>query len=297
MKRIIFYCLIAGLAFACGEDEKTSTESNNKKDNTSEEQDSLHGHQHASGHHKIERSFTPMKGDIDPPYKSIDGLPITATISEIAENAPYIILCHQAGSSRGEYKDLSDWLNTLGFNTLAIDQRSGKEMNGIVNRTAERAKEQELPTDYLDAEQDIRASIAHIADLHLLMDRSKPIYLMGSSYSASLVIKIAADTSFDYHKQIAGVMSFSPGEYFSDYSLSKDLPGVNCPIFITCSKDEVKETSRLADLAKEELTTFYAPQETSRHGASAMWESTEGYSGTREALSNFLNSLLSTGTH
>lgn len=297
MKRILIYCLIAIVVIACGEDETTTVTSDASEDKTSAQHDSIHGHQHAGGHHKIERSFTPMKGDIDPPYKSLDGLPITATISEIAENAPYIILCHQAGSSRGEYKDLSDWLNTLGFNTLAIDQRSGKEMNGVKNQTAERAKEQNLPTDYLDAEQDIRASIAHIADLHLLMDRSKPIYLMGSSYSASLVIKIAADTSFDYHKQIAGVMSFSPGEYFSDYQLSKDLPNVNCPLFITCSKDEVKETSRLADLAKDDLTTFYAPEEPSRHGASAMWENTDGYSATREALSNFLNSLLSTGTN
>ncbi len=297
MKRYLFYFLIVGLTYACGDDTETTVQADNSNENKTEDHDSLHSHQHAGGHHKIERSFTPMKGDIDPPFKSLDGLPITATISEIAENAPYIILCHQAGSSRGEYKDLTDWLNTLGFNTLAIDQRSGRDMNGVKNETAMRAVEQNLPTEYLDAEKDIRASIAHIADLHLLMDRSKPIYLLGSSYSASLVIKIAADTSFEYHKQIAGVMSFSPGEYFTDYKLAKDLPRVNCPLFITCSKDEVNETSHLADLAKDELTTFYAPREASRHGASALWESTEGFQATRDALANFLNSLLSTGTH
>jgi len=38
---------------------------------------------------------------------------------------PLILLFHQAGSNRGEYATIAPMLVTLGFNALAIDQRSG----------------------------------------------------------------------------------------------------------------------------------------------------------------------------
>jgi alpha-beta hydrolase superfamily lysophospholipase len=38
---------------------------------------------------------------------------------------PLILLFHQAGSNRGEYATIGPRLAALGFNALAIDQRSG----------------------------------------------------------------------------------------------------------------------------------------------------------------------------
>ncbi|MCK5453881.1 MAG: hypothetical protein KAJ16_05940, partial [Calditrichia bacterium] len=69
-------------------------------------------------------------------FPSQDGLPITADLYIVhGKEAPFILLFHQAGFSRGEYLNIAPVLNELGFNAMAIDQRSGKEVNGIVNET------------------------------------------------------------------------------------------------------------------------------------------------------------------
>jgi alpha-beta hydrolase superfamily lysophospholipase len=46
---------------------------------------------------------------------------------------PLILLFHQAGSNRGEYATIGPMLATLGFNALAIDQRSGGNAWGQTN--------------------------------------------------------------------------------------------------------------------------------------------------------------------
>src|SRR5690349_11148739 len=48
---------------------------------------------------------------------------------------PLILLFHQAGSNRGEYATIGPMLATLGFNALAIDQRSGGNAWGRTNET------------------------------------------------------------------------------------------------------------------------------------------------------------------
>src|SRR5260221_7082000 len=48
---------------------------------------------------------------------------------------PLILLFHQAGSNRGEYATIAPMLVALGFNALAIDQRSGGSAGGRVNET------------------------------------------------------------------------------------------------------------------------------------------------------------------
>ena len=61
-------------------------------------------------------------------FPSEDGLLITADIHAPYGNgeAPIIVLFHQAGWSRGEYAEIAPWLNTLGYNCMAVDQRSGE---------------------------------------------------------------------------------------------------------------------------------------------------------------------------
>src|ERR1700745_1754981 len=51
---------------------------------------------------------------------------------------PLILLFHQAGSNRGEYATIGPMLATLGFNALAIDQRSGGNAWGWINETVKR---------------------------------------------------------------------------------------------------------------------------------------------------------------
>jgi len=88
--------------------------------------------------------------------------------------------------SRGEYSETGLRLNKFGFKLPGIDQRSGDAMNGVVNETAAEAKRMKKKQGYLDAEQDIIAAIDYLYEKY-----NKKVILCGSSYSASLVLKIA----------------------------------------------------------------------------------------------------------
>jgi len=70
-------------------------------------------------------------------FPSKDGLTITADtyITNPDNKTPFIVLFHQAGWSRGEYNEIAPKLNKLGFNCMAVDQRSGGSVNGIQNET------------------------------------------------------------------------------------------------------------------------------------------------------------------
>ena len=84
-----------------------------------------------------------------------DGLLITADLYEIDAKKPYILLFHQAGFSRGEYKETTQKIIKFGYNCLAVDLRSGGEVNYIQNNTALLAVQKGFPTDYLSSEKDI----------------------------------------------------------------------------------------------------------------------------------------------
>ena len=68
----------------------------------------------------------------------------------------YILLFHQAGSNRGEYAPIAPRLAKLGFNCLAIDQRSGAERWGQGNETV---RQLGRSADYLDALKDMEAAL------------------------------------------------------------------------------------------------------------------------------------------
>src|SRR4051812_30289117 len=84
-------------------------------------------------------------------FPSKDGVTITADWYPIADSCPVILLCHQAGFSRGEYESTAVRLNKFGFNCLAIDQRFGDEVNGIKNETAAEARRLDKPRSNADA--------------------------------------------------------------------------------------------------------------------------------------------------
>ncbi|MDF1672231.1 MAG: hypothetical protein P1U41_01915, partial [Vicingaceae bacterium] len=96
-------------------------------------------------------------------FKAKDGLEITADLYLTKDDkAPIIILFHQAGWSRGEYKEIAPKLNKLGFNCMAVDQRSGGDVNEIDNETFKRAEKKGLPTTYVDAIPDLNAAIDYV---------------------------------------------------------------------------------------------------------------------------------------
>src|SRR5205085_9234468 len=73
-------------------------------------------------------------------FPAKDGLTLTADWYPVNSNFPVILLCHQNNFSRGEFLDIALRLNKFGFNCLALDQRVGGEVNGVVNETALEAK-------------------------------------------------------------------------------------------------------------------------------------------------------------
>ena len=139
-------------------------------------------------------------------FKSADDVLITADIyaPHTSNTTPVIVLFHQAGSSRGEYNEIAPGLNKRGFNCIAVDLRSGDYSRGKDNETTMRASKAGLATSYIDALPDIIATLQY-ANKHY---SNSKVIAWGSSYSASLVLKVAGD----HPELVDGVLAFSPGE-------------------------------------------------------------------------------------
>ena len=82
-------------------------------------------------------------------FFSEDSLNITADLYLNDYLNPFILLFHQAESSRGEFKNIAPKLMKLGYNCLAVDLRSGEKSNYIKNETAYRASELNIPNRFM----------------------------------------------------------------------------------------------------------------------------------------------------
>jgi dienelactone hydrolase len=193
---------------------------------------------------------------------------ITADLYLVADTLPYMVLCHQAGYSRGEYAQTARKLCNLGYNCLAVDLRSGKEVNGVVNETAILAAQKKISTDYLETEKDILAGLNYA-----YAESKKKVFLVGSSFSASLVLKIAASD-----ERVGGVMAFSPGEYFGKkLKVSEAIANCTAPIFVTSALSEAKDASALITDVKSKVKVQFVPSTEGRHGSSCLWKDNPGY--------------------
>ena len=202
--------------------------------------------------------------------QAADGLTVTADLYQPHPiEAPLLVLCHQANWSRGEYRESAPMFATLGFNCLALDQRSGKETQGVVNLTAAAAKELGLAGEYLDAEPDILAGLKWAKS-----DPARgPVVLVGSSYSASLALRIAG-----LHGDLVdGVMAFSPGEYFRSEGASfvqEAASAIECPSFITAAQGEAEAWAAIYAAipgAEGQDKWGVVPATASQHGSRALW--------------------------
>ncbi len=204
-------------------------------------------------------------------FNSKDKIEITADLYMTENtNAPIILLFHQAASSRGEYLTIAPKLNELGFNCMAIDQRSGGSSNDVSNETFLRALTEDKLLGYEDAYIDLEAALGFVKR------KIKPskIIVWGSSYSALLVFPLAEN----YAKDIDGILAFSPAEYFAfnNKSLLEYGKNINCPVFITSSKSESDGWKELFDVLPSEKKIGFIPELDGFHGSRALWESPEG---------------------
>ncbi|CAG0998435.1 MAG: alpha/beta hydrolase [Bacteroidetes bacterium] len=211
---------------------------------------------------------------------SKDSIIITAHNYYFSDAAPVIVLCHQAGYNKLEYQTIAPRLNKMGFNCIAIDQRSGGVFGNKPNETNNVALRKGLPTHFLDAKQDIEAAVEYAIEKY-----KKPVIIMGSSYSASLAMVIGCE-----HKDMLAVVAFSPGEYFGDkLNVAKQIKNCTLPMFLAGSKDEGKAIEELYTKLKSKDKVLFIPVgHEGRHGASALWNDNENASEYWKILEDFL---------
>jgi len=161
-------------------------------------------------------------------FAARDGVQVFADYYSAGSKAkPLILLFHQAGSNRGEYATIGPMLATLGFNALAIDQRSGGNAWERSNDTIKRLGKS---TGYDEALPDLEAALQWAKS----SGETGSIILWGSSYSAALVFLLAAS----HPREVNAILAFSPGEYLRGPStVRKAAAQVSIPIFVTSAKD------------------------------------------------------------
>ncbi|WP_282049918.1 alpha/beta hydrolase [Maribacter aquivivus] len=217
-------------------------------------------------------------------FPSKDGLQITADYYETKGSETFILLFHQAGWSRGEYKEIAPKLNALGYSCLAIDQRSGGAVNSVTNQTNQRAVAAEKETKYLDAFQDIEATVAYVKKTYT----PKKVIIWGSSYSSSLVLKYAGD----HPDNIDAAMAFSPGEYFGkDDFIKNSAANIKIPTFITSAQNEQDNWAAINEAIPTTTKVSYVPATKGNHGSRALWEKFDDNDGYWSAVKAFLKNI------
>jgi alpha-beta hydrolase superfamily lysophospholipase len=220
-------------------------------------------------------------------FASTDSLPITADLyAPLPPSAPFIVLFHQAAASRGEYREIAPKLVAMGFNCMAVDQRSGESADGVPNETARAADARHLQVSMLSARQDLESSLRYARERYA----RGPLLAWGSSYSAALVLVVAGQ-----ERGIAdGVLAFSPGEYFpvapgSPTLVTDAARAIRVPVFITSARSETADWRPIYAALTPSLRRAYVPEADGRHGSSALLKETPGQEGYWQAVRGFLN--------
>ena len=234
-------------------------------------------------------SLVAIKAQTDPDFigetisfKADDGLQVTADLYMPHESsAPFIILYHQAGYSRGEYRSIAPKLNELGFNCMAVDQRSGDKINGVVNKTHQEALSKNLPTEYLDALPDIEAAYLYVK----YGIKPEKIILWGSSYSAAIMFYMGSV----HHNNLSGILSFAPGAYFkiNNKELKTYAARITCPVFVTSAKSEYKNWKAIYNEVRSEKS-YFLPETEGKHGSKALWDNNPNHMAYWSAVQEFL---------
>jgi len=202
-------------------------------------------------------------------FKSNDGIEITADLyMQHPKTAPFIVLFHQARSSRGEYLEIAPRLSLLGYNSMAVDLRSGNESNGVINETSVAAVKSMKPTQYVNAYQDIDAAVKYATEYF----SDGKIIIWGSSYSSALALRYAGDNP----EAIDAVLAFSPGEYFRNQGqtatyIQEGAINITKATFITSAKNEKNSWWKIYEAIPGENKSYFLPTTSGNHGSKALW--------------------------
>ncbi|EYB69756.1 hypothetical protein DEIPH_ctg002orf0084 [Deinococcus phoenicis] len=196
-------------------------------------------------------------------FRAADGLPVAAQYRPGPAGAPLILLFHQADSNKSEYREVTPRLNRAGFGTLAVDARSGHatQAGDERNLTAE-AYEKKTGTTagFEQAYPDLEAALKWAK----AAAPGRRVLVLGSSYSANLVFRLAAE----HPQDVRAVMAFSPTP---EDSVLKAAPRVKVPVFVTSagSATEIEAARAVLRAVASPQKTQFVPR-AGPHGASAL---------------------------
>ncbi|MFS8083207.1 MAG: alpha/beta hydrolase [Ginsengibacter sp.] len=215
--------------------------------------------------------------------RAADSVAVHGTVTHAkAHNDKVLLLFHQAHANRHEYDSLIAGFNKLGYDTLAIDQRSGGDLFNGHNATVQTLGKS---ADYLDAAPDLDAALVWARGQHY-----GNIVAVGSSYSSALVILLAAKQP----QGLTAIASFSPGEYFDDKNLIKNAAAkVTVPFYITTDPEEASNVTEVLTRAKGSNIEHYEPT-AGVHGASTLVEARDptGYAANMKSFEQFLQRVV-----
>lgn len=202
-------------------------------------------------------------------FAATDKLIITADLYSVNDTLPYMILCHDLKSSRGEFNDLAKRFNKLGYNCIAIDMRVGGTKNGVANETMALAQAKHITTKLLDCKLDIEAAISYA-----YLKSKKKVILVGGGFSGALVLYEGASSPY-----VACVMAFSPADYFGGILVTKDVfSKCTIPVFVASSRSEAAAVKKyVADIPSAKVTLFSPSSAEGGHGTDALLSTTEGH--------------------
>ena len=164
-------------------------------------------------------------------------------------------------------------------------------MWGYDNETAAKFKSQQT---YDDAYKDMEAALKWAQDAGY-----ERIVAWGSSYSSSLVFRLAAE-----HKGLAATLSFSPGEYFDDkHIVAKWASQADVPSFVAGTASEMSAEGYAIIDARGEVASkdrdmqFGIPEGV--HGSSTLRadKNPKGNSEYWKRVNTFLESIASGGNN
>ena len=171
---------------------------------------------------------------------------------ESIKDRPLVLMFHQAASNAGEYETIAPRLVSAGYSCLAVDQRSGGRRWDRNNRTVlGLGRSDDFEAAYADLEAALQWSVDE--------GWRGPVLVWGSSYSASLVFRLARD-----HPEIRVVLAFSPGEYFGPGRPVRGWASeVAAAVFATAGNGrEVEDARQIVAAVPHGNTTYYV----ARHG-------------------------------
>lgn len=169
-----------------------------------------------------------------------DQVTVHGDLYETDSARPLIVLVHQGdGNARGEYASIIPRLRDAGFDVLAIDSRLGGSLFEAVNRTVDRNPIRDWK--YCDAYPDLVAAL----DYAKARAKERKVVVWGSSYSATLALRLAAEHPGD----VAAVLAFSPaaGPPMGDCQPVPYAARVKVPVLVVRPKKELDEPVRRDD--------------------------------------------------